>query len=106
MCIEERRLIFSNAELIEALRLFCEQSGRKFGFDRQADLSFSNSSALSVELTDRAGVEKPILFHETEIAVALILLAKALKIPIAKRAEKTLEIAPDKIIFVMTLAAA
>ena len=103
MCTEERRIMFTNDELIEALQLFCRQSGRDCKFDQRSRLLFGNSPNLSVLVTGGQTDGKETLFHESEIAASLLLFAKKLNVPIARRARKSLELSQDKIAFVMTV---
>ena len=103
MATEERRIIFSNSELIEALLLFCIQSKRDLSFSRNKQLSFGNSPNLSVTASGTGSTGKEMLFHENEIAAALILFANKLNIPIAKKARKSIELSQGKVVFVLTI---
>lgn len=101
---EERRIFFTNAELIQGLALFCDASHRIFNFDKQARLLFRTTPTVAVRVSDEQSDVEPIEFPEAEIAAALIMVSKAIGIPLAKRAEKTIELVEESIVFVLRLA--
>lgn len=98
---EERRICYSNAELMDALALFCEHEHRTFNFDHSASFTFSNSPALKVRVANWNNQADGVEFPEPEIETALVLFSKTLGIPVPKKATKSLEFARDNIIFVM-----
>lgn len=103
MCREERRITFSNLELLDALAFFCETSHQYFPYSNAADLTFSQAEELVTTVCEPAKGAQSSEFMESEIAVALILHCKHLGIPIARRAQKSLEVLNNNIVFVMKI---
>lgn len=103
MCKEERRIYFTTRELIEALGLFCETSHQYFPFNKNAELSFKTKPNIVAVVSDPGSSDEPCEFPESEIGVALILFCKKNAIPVARRAEKSLELSDGSIVFVMKI---
>ena len=101
MCREERRIYFSNPELVDAISMFCKASGRIFPFDRSSDMSFKNASQIVVRISTEHPEPRSLEFFETEIAAGLIMLCQQKGIPVARKSLKSLELSHGHIIFVM-----
>ena len=101
---EERKIYFSNQELFKALAFFCETTNLNFPFDDKAKLSFHNETELIATLCDPDQSDVTREFLESEIAVALILLCKKLYIPIARKAEKSVEVLQDNVVLIMRIS--
>lgn len=100
---EERRICYSNTELIDALALYCKSEDRDFDFDQSASFTFSNSPDLRVKVANWKCHGNVAEFPEPEIANALVMFSKTLGIPLPKRATKSLEFAHNNVVFVMQI---
>lgn len=103
MPTEERKITFSNIELIDALTLLCRAAKEDFPFHRQANICMTGTVNLEVTVTDPNGGDSTRVFSNSEVAVALMMLCRKDKIPLPRRAEKSLEKADSGITLVVKL---
>jgi hypothetical protein len=96
MPTESRVVSFSNAELIEAVAAYCQQTKRALPPGGIKGLTFSNDKEIKVTVQPMGDVPSFSLY-ETEAAVALILFCNTKGIPIARRAIKSLQVAQDTV---------
>lgn len=101
---EERKVYFSNPELFKALASFCDATNLNFPFSDKANLSFRTEDELIATISDPDQDDAKREFLESEVAVALILLCGKMNIPVARRAEKSIELSDEHIILVTRLS--
>ncbi len=92
MPTEIRVLGFNKDELLEALRDFYAQTGRRLPPASADRLVLTQDTEIRVALNS-AGDESEIKFTESEVGAALVMFCIRKRIPIAKRATKSLELA-------------
>jgi len=91
MPTEARTLGFSKNELFEALRDYCATTGRRLPAEAAERLVVTQDTEIRVALNS-PGDESAINFTENEVGAALVMFCIRKRIPIAKRATKSLEI--------------
>ena len=96
MPTETRVLCFNKIELFEALRDYCSHTGRRLPPDAAERLVLTQDSEVRVTLNS-PGEESAIKFTENEVGAALVMFCIRKRIPIAKRATKSLEITGETI---------
>jgi hypothetical protein len=92
MPTESRILGFSKTELFEALRDYCSHSGRRLPADGADRLILNQDTEVRVKLNSLE-TESAINFTDSEVGAALVMFCIKKRIPIAKRATKSLEVA-------------
>ena len=96
MPTETRVLGFSKNELFEALRDYYISTGRRLPPDSADRLTFKQDSGVQVALNS-SGDGLATTFTENEVGAALVMFCIRKRIPIAKRAIKSLEVAGETI---------
>jgi hypothetical protein len=102
MPTETRIITFTNAEIKEALASYCVKTGRLPSHSGVTALSFSNDGGLSASF-EPAPAGPKVIFHENEIAAAVLLHCKEHGIPIARRSIKSLQVAKDVVSLHLTM---
>jgi hypothetical protein len=94
MPTESRTLGFNKNEWFEALRDFCASTGRRLPADAVNGMILKQDSEVRIVLNP-SGDESAITFTESEVGAALVMFCIKKRIPIAKRAVKSLEVADE-----------
>jgi hypothetical protein len=94
MPTEHRILAFNKNELFEALKDYCANTRRPLRADAANGLILHQDSEVKITL-NLPGNEPTINFTENEVGAALVMLCIKKRIPIAKRAVKSLEVANE-----------
>ncbi|MGA9545723.1 MAG: hypothetical protein WBQ85_19265 [Candidatus Sulfotelmatobacter sp.] len=96
MPTETRVLGFNKNELFEALRDYYISTGRRLPPDSAERLTLKQDSGVQVVLNS-PGDGLATNFTENEVGAALVMFCIRKRIPIAKRATKSLEVAGEAI---------
>ena len=91
MPTETRVLCFTKLELFEALRDYCSHTGRRLP-PEAAERSGLNARQRRPNYRQFSGEESTMKFTDNEVGAALVMFCIRKRIPIAKRATKSLEI--------------
>ena len=102
MPTEERQISFTHKEIIEAIADYCAHVKRYLPNHAIKEVEMSDNPELRVCLSFDTGAE-PIIFCESEVAVALLLFCSKRHIPIARRSIKSLKLAEDSLCLHMVL---
>jgi len=95
-------IIFTNAEIKEAIAQYCVKTGRIATHGGVANLTFANDRELSASFQPTAN-SPTVTFKENEIAAAVLLHCKDRGIPIARRSIKSLQVVKDAVLLVLTM---
>ena len=103
---ETRSIVFSYDELLEALREFSEFSAKHISFKRIGECKVAGKGGVAVTATLRAkSGEAPaeIPISTSDVGAALLRYCFSHRVPIPRRAEKSLRIVGDNVALVLTL---
>jgi len=92
MPTEIRILGFTKNEVFEALRDFCSNTGRRLPAGGADGLELTQDTEIRITLNS-PGSESAMNFTENEVGAALVMFCIRKRIPIARRATKSLELA-------------
>lgn len=90
MPTEQRRILFSTRETVDALRMYCKSAGQDFPEGDSFDIALapSEDNGLRVQVQNTAG-ESLRTFTAAELVVAFMQMCNNMAIPIPRRAKKS-----------------
>lgn len=102
MVIEQRRLIFTKEEVIQAITMYSQKMGKVLPLEDFKDIEYQNGDDISVAFHFRK--TEPEFFDIPEIAAALITLCRDKNIPLPRKAHKSLKLKGDHIVMTVVRA--
>jgi hypothetical protein len=96
MPMESRVLHFASAEVFEALKEYCAETGRAMPADAQCSLVLFQDTEVRITLNS-SGRTATTTFSESEVGTALIMFCIRKSIPIARRSIKSLQVGHDTV---------
>jgi hypothetical protein len=105
MAVDVRVLIFSEAEAIEAVRTFYQSLSQAFpaGVVRRCEIVQRDGIGLHLVIRDQNDRQRELYVSAAKLSEALIMYCLRTRIPLARRATKSLSIEAGQVALVMKL---